>query len=347
LENPFEYQIKEDKIDPIDEAELSIFENKEEEIRYDNLIFLQNPKDISTTSLVLPSFAYAKVPIIEEQPKKLLNSSKFIIEYSELTFDQEIGRGNFGAVFKGTWRGGEVAIKLLLEKENLTEKEYEEFRSEAFLMCNLRPHVNVVQFLGMTVAPNPQCIVSEFLNGGSLASLLKSSKEISTKMLFDIVFGIAAGMLHLHKEGIVHRDLAARNVLLTQRNQVKISDFGMSRKIKSDIGGKTKTETGPLKWMAIECLYDKKYSPKSDSWSFGITLYEIITRGEPYPNMQHVEAALAVYNGYKLSPPEYCPPIIAEIMRSCLQSKPEDRPDFVAITNYLREVPMIYWEKPI
>jgi serine/threonine protein kinase len=136
--------------------------------------------------------------------------------------------------------------------------------------------------LGITVAPNPQCIVTEFLDGGSLTSLLYSRKTITQKMLYDIVYGIAAGVLHLHKEGIVHRDLAARNVLMTSGGQVKISDFGMSRKTQNS-GGVTKTENGPLKWMAPECLYERKYSIKTDVWAFGVTLFEIVSRGEPYP----------------------------------------------------------------
>jgi len=212
-------------------------------------------------------------------------------------------------------------------------------------MSVLRPHVNIVQFLGVTEAPNPQCIITEFLDGGSLKGFLSSEKEMPLPLMKEMIHGIAAGMYHLHKEGIVHRDLAARNVLMTSNYQVKISDFGMSRRVMNETGGQTKTATGPLKWMAPECLHDRKYSVKSDVWAFGVVLFEMTTRGEPYPDMGPVDAAVAVYNkGLTLTAPKWCPPVVREIQKACFFYDPDQRPDFGAVTRYLRDMPLELWD---
>jgi serine/threonine protein kinase len=100
------------------------------------------------------------------------------------------------------------------------------FAEEVRLMKKLRPHQNVVLFLGVTL--DPICIVTEYMLGGSLESLLKNDHmTFSIPALKRITAGIAAGMFHLHSENIVHRDLAARNVLVGEADTVKVSDFGM------------------------------------------------------------------------------------------------------------------------
>lgn len=109
--------------------------------------------------------------------------------------------------------------------------------------------MNVVLFLGYTMPPDPFCIVTEFCEHGSLASMLMdSSVEISEATQLKILMGIARGMLHLHEENIIHRDLAARNVLLGAGNVAKVSDFGLSRALGSNSSGQTKSDVGPLKW---------------------------------------------------------------------------------------------------
>jgi len=124
---------------------------------------------------------------------------------------------------------------------------------------NLRPHSNVVQFFGVSEIPN-LCIITEFLEEGSLDNLLKR-ENFDNRQFVGMATDIAAGMLHLHKEGIVHRDLATRNLLVKkiQRRvgvdyEVKVTDFGLSRK---SMTGTTKADM-PLKWSAPESLADGK-----------------------------------------------------------------------------------------
>jgi len=234
------------------------------------------------------------------------------------------------------WHGITVAIK---ELKDLSERELRAFEDEAALMKALTPHPNVVLLYGLVKEPR-FLIITEFLEGGSLASVLKSDVEMTPPLLKKIVTGIALGMLHLHAEGIIHRDLAARNILIGDNWRVKVSDFGMSRQA-SDRSSVQQTQTtiGPVKWMAPESITKSQYSKKSDVWSFGVVLYEILTRETPYGNMPPLQVAAAVaYNGLRLAIPSHCPPILAEIMLSCWQDNPHSRPDFEAIFQKLEQL---------
>ena len=119
--------------------------------------------------------------------------------------------------------------------------------------------------------------------------------QLSGKRKAEIVKGIASGLLHLHMEGIVHRDLAARNVLLSGDYTPKVSDFGMSRiTSSSEKTGITSKDVGPVKydtfiitltqirWMSPESVLNREYSTKSDVWSFGVTVFEVLTQTDPY-----------------------------------------------------------------
>jgi len=108
---------------------------------------------------------------------------------------------------------------------------------------------------------------------------LKSRKEIELTLKIEWMKQIAAGMSHLHEEGVVHKDLAARNVLLTENDVCKISDLGLSRVLNNETQQHTsRNDVGPVKWMAPESMANSLYSPKSDVWMFGVTCAEIITQ---------------------------------------------------------------------
>jgi len=153
-----------------------------------------------------------------------------------------------------------VAIKVL--KGAFSSKQMEDFRAEGALMARLRPHKNVVQFLG--ICQQPPSMILEFCEGGNLFDFV-IQKNLSVDDQLDIMKGIGAGMLHLSYEKIVHRDLAARNILLDRGHIPKVSDFGMSRVIIDNTNeGQTKTNVGPIKWMAPESIRTSEYSEKSD-----------------------------------------------------------------------------------
>jgi len=204
-------------------------------------------------------------------------------------------------------------------------------------MIDLPPHPNVVQVFGVSLDGPQPVIVMEYCAGGSLDTLLfDSNLKLSDEQKLRFVRGIALGMLHLHELNIVHRDLAARNILLTASGDPKISDFGMSRILQKEEEGKTKKNLGPIRWMAPESLAQQTYSKKSDVWSFGIVVYEIVARREPHTEVNPLEVGLLIRDRH-LTPkiPRHCPPILREVMQFFWQADPNQRPSFKEIRRLL------------
>jgi len=163
----------------------------------------------------------------------------------------------------------------------------------------------------------------------------------------------------LHKYGLVHRDIAARNILIGKlkynridsSTEIRISDFGMSRSLtyynddseskNTEAFGRTKTNFGPLKWMAPESISKFQYSEKSDVYMFGITMWEIFNGGEPYPNIAIVNV------GIKVVTENMRPPLdskmsdeFANLIKSCWEPKPESRPTFQQVYLHLNDLQM-------
>ncbi|PRP86868.1 hypothetical protein PROFUN_03616 [Planoprotostelium fungivorum] len=261
---------------------------------------------------------------------------KSMIEYTDLTDMHEIGSGAFGIVFRATWRELTVAVKQI-RSEHVTTEQVESFLKEVAILQNLRSHPNVVMFIGMTLPPQPLTMVTEFCEGGSLYEYIRKNQcGIDVKLSW--ISGIALGLLHLHKEGVVHRDLAVRNILLTKHLEPKVSDFGMSRVLEGgeNEGQKTQTGLGPVKWMSPEALTEKEYSHKSDVWSYGIVIWEIIEESDPYPDLSIMEAAIGIAT-QNLHPviPENTDSTLQSLMMICWSAEPEDRPNMAQIVRTL------------
>jgi len=148
--------------------------------------------------------------------------------------------------------------------------------------------------------------------------------------------GIAAGMSHLASENIVHRDLAARNVLLSKDLQAKICDFGMSRVLgEGQDSNNTNATVGPVKWMSPEAILKRQYSEKSDVWSYGVVLYEILTRQAPHKALTPLQVAAKIHAGLTVDVPEGVP-VISELMLECFKFESSNRPTFKQICVQLR-----------
>jgi predicted Ser/Thr protein kinase len=257
-------------------------------------------------------------------------NDRMAIPYASLVFKREIGSGSFGKVFIGEWQRTVVAIKVA------TLASPDEFTQEAQLSIDLRPHPNVVQVLGVSVDGQFPALVLEFCAGGSLDKrLYDQASPLSYADKLRLVVGISKGLFHLHNNNIVHRDLAARNILLSGTGDPKISDFGMSRLVNDNKGNTTKSNVGPIKWMAPESIKRKEYSKKSDIWSFGVVVWEVVTGQEPYKDEDLMELALNIRDtGKHLQIPD-CEPIFQSIMTYCFNAEPHDRPEMDAICELL------------
>ncbi len=159
-----------------------------------------------------------------------------------------------------------------------------DFLTEAQIMKKLR-HPKLIQLYAVCTLEEPIYIITELMRHGSLLEYLQGKgRTLKLPQLIDMAAQIASGMAYLETQNYIHRDLAARNVLVTDNNIVKIADFGLARLIKEDEYEARVGARFPIKWTAPEAAHYSKFSIKSDVWSFGILLTELVTFGRiPYP----------------------------------------------------------------
>lgn len=251
------------------------------------------------------------------------------IQRSELHFIRKIGTGCFGEVFVGCYKNKEVAIKTL--KQGTMSPQA--FLEEAVIMRKCR-HNNLVPLYGVCSQEEPLLIVTEYMCNGSLLEYLRSNpqgKDLKLPDLVDMATQIATGMAWLEKKKLIHRDLAARNILVGENRIVKVADFGLARVIEDSEYTARQGAKFPIKWTAPEAALYGKFSIKSDVWSYGILLYELVTHGTiPYAGMANKEVIDHVQRGYRLPKPTNCdcPDELYRVMRDCWHSDPDKRPTF-------------------
>ncbi|XP_065843848.1 fibroblast growth factor receptor-like isoform X2 [Oscarella lobularis] len=247
-----------------------------------------------------------------------------------------IGQGHFAKIFEAIKVGDRkessqstVAVKYLLEDDQTRRLE-----KEANILFRLGRHDNIISFLGKTTSDIGQVgLVFEFAPLGNLKLHLKRY-EVKSGLMIDFARQIATGMKYVASQRCVHRDLAARNVLVFKNDRLKIADFG--RAIMTD-----QQEQVPVKWTAPEALCAPVFSELSDVWSFGIVCWEIATLGgTPYPGVpiDRLGRLLSdAKSNYRMSRPKNCPEILKDLMKSCWEFEPSNRPTFAAILETIQD----------
>lgn len=175
---------------------------------------------------------------------------------------------------------------------------------------------------------------------GSLLDYLArgEGQNIQLPVLIDMSAQVAAGMAYLETQGYIHRDLAARNILVGENNICKVADFGLARLIEDDEYTAHEGAKFPIKWTAPEAALYNTFTIKSDVWSFGVLLTEIVTKGRiPYPGMSNAETIAQVERGYRMPQPPSCPDPLFQIMLQCWNKEAENRPTFEYLQGTLED----------
>lgn len=256
------------------------------------------------------------------------------IPRKDLIKKSPIGKGEFGEVWLGEYQGSKVAIKML--KDLRDAKASQLFLREASVMTSLR-HPNLVCLIGVSLDEMPVYLITEYMAKGSLVEYLRSRGRaiISKQNLLDFARHICKAMVYLESKSFVHRDLAARNVLISDENIAKVSDFGLTKEVFTNVEGAKL----PVKWTAPEALRENKFTNKSDVWSFGILLWELYSFGRvPYPRVTVEEVAQHVDRGYRMDAPDGCPDSVYSIMSECWKKDPSQRPNFTRIERLLQHI---------
>uniref|UniRef100_A0A3P8VJK6 Receptor protein-tyrosine kinase n=1 Tax=Cynoglossus semilaevis TaxID=244447 RepID=A0A3P8VJK6_CYNSE len=261
-----------------------------------------------------------------------------ILKETELKKLRVLGAGAFGTVYKGVWApDGEnvkipVAIKVL--RENTSPKANKEILDEAYVMAGVvSPYV--CRLLGICLTSTVQ-LVTQLMPYGCLLDYVRENKDrIGSQSLLNWCVQIAKGMSYLEEVRLVHRDLAARNVLVKNPNHVKITDFGLARLLDIDEteyhadGGKV-----PIKWMALESILHRRFTHQSDVWSYGVTVWELMTFGaKPYDMIPARDIPDVLEGGERLPQPLICTIDVYMIMVKCWMIDPDSRPKFKSLVN--------------
>ncbi|VVA26154.1 PREDICTED: serine/threonine-kinase [Prunus dulcis] len=268
----------------------------------------------------------------------LENYEEWTIDLTKLNMGEAFAQGAFGKLYRGTYNGEDVAIKILERPENDPEKAQvmeQQFQQEVKMLAALK-HPNIVRFIGGCRKPMVWCIVTEYAKGGSVRQFLmkRQSRSVPLKLAVKQALDVARGMAYVHALGLIHRDLKSDNLLIFSDKSIKIADFGVAR-IEVQTEGMT-PETGTYRWMAPEMIQHRPYTQKVDVYSFGIVLWELITGMLPFQNMTAVQAAFAVVNkGVRPIIPSDCLPLLGEIMTRCWDANPDVRPPFTEVVRML------------
>ncbi|XP_074043504.1 tyrosine-protein kinase FRK [Macrotis lagotis] len=255
------------------------------------------------------------------------------IDRNSLQLLKILGSGQFGEVWEGLWNNTTPVAVKTLKPGSMDPKD---FLREAQIMKNLR-HPKLIQLYAVCTLEDPIYIITELMRHGSLQVYLQNDagSKIHLPQQLDMAAQVASGMAYLESQNYIHRDLAARNVLVGEHNVYKVADFGLARvfKVENEDVYESKPEIKlPVKWTAPEAIRSHKFSIKSDVWSFGILLYEIITYGKmPYPGMTGMQVIQKLDQNYRLPQPDNCPLELYNIMLQCWNVEPKDRPTFESL----------------
>ncbi|XP_054867823.1 tyrosine-protein kinase receptor UFO [Amphiprion ocellaris] len=270
-----------------------------------------------------------------------------MVDRHKLTLGKTLGEGEFGSVMEGLLTQEESVLKVAVKTMKIaicTRSEMEDFLREAACMKEF-DHPNVMRLLGVCLQtvesegyPSP-VVILPYMKHGDLHSYLLYSRlgdcpvYLPSQMLVKFMTDIARGMEYLSSKNFIHRDLAARNCMLNENMNVCVADFGLSKKIyNGDYYRQGRISKMPVKWIAIESLADRVYTTKSDVWSFGVTMWEIATRGQtPYPGVENSEIYDYLRQGNRLKQPPDCLDCIYALMFSCWLLSPKDRPSFESL----------------
>ena len=308
----------------------------------------------------IKSKIYIEPPRNLSELKEMLTAFMHELRAEDVEMGEEFASGQFGVVYRGKYRTSvgdvPVAIKTLKETVDANKDMRVAFMREAAILAQFH-HPNVLRLIGIVTTQQPWMMITELLKTElrqlllqirPAMLLLSSSPSPSASssspdklrihtLLLNFSQQIAAGMEHLAEKKFIHRDLAARNVLVAKDLSVRVADFGMSREIDSDndyyssSGGRV-----PLRWTSPEALFYKKYSEKSDVWSFGMTLYEIWSLGDkPWEGCKNDKVIEAITNGHTPPQPVNCSDKMYQIMLQTWIRDKDSRPTFSQLKRQL------------
>ncbi|KAJ7999155.1 hypothetical protein DPEC_G00212470 [Dallia pectoralis] len=261
-----------------------------------------------------------------------------ILKVPELRKGKLLGSGVFGTVHKGIWipEGDTVKIPVAIKTINdrSGRQTFHEITDHMLAIGSL-DHQYIVRLLGICPGASLQLVTLLSPQGSLVEHIRRHRDSLDPQRLLNWCVQIAKGMCYLEANGMVHRNLAARNVLLKSDYMVQISDYGITDLFYPDdkkyLYNVHKT---PIKWMALESILFRRYTHQSDVWSYGVTVWEMMSYGaEPYSDMRPQEVPDLLEKGERLSQPHICTIDVYMVMVKCWMIDENVRPTFKELAN--------------
>ena len=296
---------------------------------FDSILSLQSSYEQMTE---ITASELANNPIFAEAKRQ-----NWYIPQGDIDLRTEIGSGSFGRVYLARWKSTHVAVKTMLPSLASPESLHQ-LLGEVALLSRLR-HPNIVQFFGAHVGKSQVALVLEYCSRGSLYATLRRANILEDFSLrLSVAEDIARGLAYLHTQrpAIIHRDMKSPNVLVDEKFNAKLTDFGSSRFVSD----RTMSVVGTVLWIAPEVLQKQHYSEKADIYSLGVILWELTHPGEElYPEMHAMEISNKVCAGMRPPLQDVQSEQLAQLMRECYSASTEVRPsalDVAARINTIR-----------
>uniref|UniRef100_T1IUS1 Protein kinase domain-containing protein n=1 Tax=Strigamia maritima TaxID=126957 RepID=T1IUS1_STRMM len=304
-----------------------------------------NPDDGSYVSVPSPLGKLRNITREKVDVLLLRNSlpQHFHLQIDEVEYLESIGSGSFGKVYKGRFKGKIVAVKRYQVNALCAKSDVDMFCREVSILCTLN-NPYVVKFIGASLQdPSQFSIITEYVSGGSLFSILHEQKRLLNIISkLNIALDVANGMNYLHNlpHPIIHRDLNSHNILLHENEQALVADFGESRFLTSLDDDNMTKQPGNLRWMAPEVFAQcTRYSVKADVFSYGLCLWEILSGELPFAHLK--PAAAAADMAYRHTRPPMAitfPKDMTNLLQCAWHSIPDERPNFVTILDELGRI---------
>ncbi|XP_022107186.1 macrophage colony-stimulating factor 1 receptor-like isoform X2 [Acanthaster planci] len=300
----------------------------------------------------------AKTAAVAESTYDNIAESQVTISRDQLTFVRELRQGAFRKLLLAKAEGIElpgvatpVVVKTTQDENDPSEKE--SLMQELMSMKALTSHANIARLLGYCVDKDPVYVIVENVAHGTLKELLTEYADqseqvydnlggaanipLTPRTLLSMAKDVAEGMAFLASNTCLHKDLESCNVFVGEEMVCKLLDFGYAKDV-AHLRKHQHQNQGlvPLRWMALESVLDDVYTTKSDVWSFGILLWEMITLGaRPYPALNAKKVVTKVKSGYRMPHPSHCHVQLYQLMLECWAKNPEARPTFATVSETL------------
>ena len=333
------YLVLENHVHP---GDYTLFVRHKDEVNHHTIMQLKDAyfiEEHNTFTTIIDLVAFYQEQADEKfvhliKPCVLLSRIEWEIDPKQVILKKKVDMNLISEIWEGLWNEiTSVTVKVYnLRTKKMTARDLLQITD---IMKKLH-HPNIIQLYAVCTKRKSFYIVTEFMKHNSLWIYLRGEgRSLKLPQLIDMASQVAAGMAYLEEQNIIHRNLAARNILVSERLICKVASFEMAGAIDQDIH---EEKLYAIKWTAPEAALFNRFSIKSDVWSFGIVLYEVITYGHyPYPAMTDNKVLEQLQLGYRMPQAMECPDKLYDIMLHCWRDSPANRSTFETLQWQLEE----------